>query len=75
VRTAIATACVISSLAVSGVTSAETASGFAQAQTSFIKKLYSEKRHFDCVAETRRLLHHAPALENRVDFEYFIGAN
>ncbi|MBP7583697.1 MAG: hypothetical protein KBA61_06665 [Spirochaetes bacterium] len=49
--------------------------GFAAAQKSFIKKLFSEKRHFDCIAETRRLLHHAPEAGNRADFDYFIAAN
>lgn len=70
------TACAVLTLIFSGgPAAAETGTGFAAAQKSFIKKLFAEKRHFDCIAETRRLLHHDPSPENRADLEYFIGAN
>jgi tetratricopeptide (TPR) repeat protein len=76
VRTATITACIFTALIFPGIIlAAETGAGFAAAQKSFIKKLFAEKRHFDCIAETRRLLHHEPDLERRADYLYFIGAN
>lgn len=69
-------ACVISALLPGGAGfAAETGAGFDAGQKAFIKKLFSEKRHFDCIAESRRLLLHEPDIGSRADLEYFIGAN
>jgi TM2 domain-containing membrane protein YozV len=50
---------------------------FISAQKAFIKGLYEEKRHFDCIAETRRLLIHDPSLEKEGGYfiltNYFLG--
>jgi len=76
VRTATITACTVLALLVPGaVFAGDAGPGFAASQKSFIKTLFSGKKHFDCIAETRRLLHHAPEAGNRADFDYFIAAN
>lgn len=51
------------------------AGGTKQAQ--FIRKLFAEKRHFECIAETRRyLFHNSDMEENKKNaLTYFIAAN
>ncbi len=48
--------------------------GFIERQASFIRQLYTEGRHFECIAETRRLMDYVPA-PRRIELEYFISAN
>lgn len=46
-------------------------------QVQFIRKLYDEKRHFECIAETHRYLFHNPELEENKKnaLMFFIAAN
>ncbi len=51
------------------------ANSFKQKQTSFIKSLYKERNYFQCIAETRRLIHYHPQISNKKKWDYFITAN
>ncbi len=47
---------------------------FADRQSSFVRRLYLEGRHFECIAETMRLMNYVPD-RRRNELEYFISAN
>ncbi len=49
----------------------------SEKQKKFIQKLFSEKRHFECIAETRRYLFNNPTIEENKKnaLSYFIAAN
>lgn len=52
-----------------------TTEDFTVRQKRFIDRLYSEKEHFSCAAETRRLLEYSPRVDRRADYLYFIQLN
>jgi hypothetical protein len=48
---------------------------FVSKQKEFIKGLYHQKKYFDCIAETRRLLAYRPDIKDADQYAYFINAN
>jgi hypothetical protein len=48
---------------------------FIHRQKRVIKSLFQDKRYFDCIAETRRLLTYTPAGSLSDEYRYFIEAN
>jgi hypothetical protein len=48
---------------------------FSDKQRVFIKKLYREKRYFDAISETRRLIYYLGDSPERQKYEYFILSN
>jgi len=45
---------------------------FSLKQKKFIKNLYNDKKYFDCIGETERLLMYSPESVNFCDYNYFI---
>ncbi|HOT45392.1 MAG TPA: hypothetical protein PLM53_11155 [Spirochaetota bacterium] len=58
----------------SSLASAETG-GLAVRQKRFIRDLFSQKRYFDVISETRRLMALDPAGDDRKDYSFFIDVN
>ncbi|MBN2159832.1 MAG: hypothetical protein JW807_10585 [Spirochaetes bacterium] len=48
---------------------------FISRQKKFIRELFSEKRYFDAIAETRRLIAHGHGSRMRDDCNFFINVN
>lgn len=49
---------------------------FTNAQKTLIRQLHADKRYFDCIAETRRLLEYArPNEADQASYRYFIDVN
>lgn len=55
--------------------SAADASALAGRQKSFVMDLFSQKRYFDAIAETRRLMAFDSRIGLNPDYEFFINAN
>lgn len=55
--------------------SAAVESGLVSRQKGFVKELFSQKRYFDAIAETRRLMAFDPGAGLRTEYEFFINAN
>jgi hypothetical protein len=54
---------------------AENSSKLLLKQKRFVKDLFFQKRYFDAIAETRRLIAFDPDTDNRVDYAFFIDIN
>ncbi|MBN1497194.1 MAG: hypothetical protein JXA07_10530 [Spirochaetes bacterium] len=49
--------------------------GLVSRQKAFVKDLFAQKRYFDVIAETRRLMAFDPGITLDPDYEFFINAN
>jgi hypothetical protein len=57
------------------VTGAENKNELVLKQKKFVRELFFEKRYFDVIAETNRLIAIDAGADNRKDYPFFIGVN